>query len=86
MFIPNDVTKLTFRMLATLKFVLFNVVLSTTDVDILRPTGGEPSMGLSYNGLDDDAVPGSHHLLPLQGSNREVQNVHQLHRGHASVL
>ena len=35
LFIPNNVTKLTFqsfRMLATLKFVLFNVVLSTTDV------------------------------------------------------
>ena len=34
-FIPNNVTNLTFlsfRMLATLKFVLFNVVLSTTDV------------------------------------------------------
>ena len=43
-------------------------------------------MGLPHNGLDDDAVPGPHHLLPLQGGDREVQNVHQLHRGDASVL
>ena len=29
-------------------------------------------MGLSHNGLDDDAVPGSHHLLHLQSGNKRT--------------
>ena len=43
-------------------------------------------MGLSDNGLDDDALPSSLNLLPLQSGDREVQNLHQLHGDDAAVL